>query len=317
MNELKSLNKDFLVMSSIIKNQSTCHILTSKGLNLSQRFVKIGWMCGFSYNTEGNFLTIYDYRNESNFTGFDDLLKKVKGDYLVCQNNETVKSGKYRVLFSPRAFMHMMMVFSSCLSGFAVAKKISPWAGKIDEKLFDERVSIISDLVSANSSFRKAVDDEGTPTGRLTLIDKGILKSFYHSRDTAFQCGQSPTGHAYRARYLAMPLPSLDGTILASGTADTEEMKTKAEIWVDDLMGTMTSNPYSGIISGNIAMGYVMENGKRRARIKDAMLSINIFDAFRNSIIAISKESQRYGYPGFASVYDAPWLLFDGIPVSA
>jgi len=317
MNEIRSLHKDLLAMSQIVREFTESHVLTSKGLDLVQRLIRITWHCGFNYNTEGNFLTCYDFRIGNKFNGFGDLISKVKEDYAVCKNNEAIPGGKYRVLFSPRAFTHLMMVFGYCLSGFGVAKKISPWSGKIGEKLFDKRITILTDLVSKDSVYRKAIDDEGTPTGKLTLIDKGVLKSFYHTRDTASQCGHSPTGHACRMRYSAMPMPSIDGMVLAPGKDDTQDMKSQSDIWVDDLMGAMMSNPYSGIISGNISMGYIMENGKRRARIKDAVLSINVFDAFKNNIIAISKETARYGFPGIFNLYDAPWLLLDNISVSA
>ena len=39
-------------------------------------------------------------------------------------------------------------------------------------------------------------DDEGTPAVDVTMIDRGVLRGFLHSRETAARLGQSPTGNA-------------------------------------------------------------------------------------------------------------------------
>ena len=39
-------------------------------------------------------------------------------------------------------------------------------------------------------------DDEGTPTRRVPLIEKGVLTNFLHSAGTAKRMGAEPTGHA-------------------------------------------------------------------------------------------------------------------------
>ena len=317
MNELKSVQDGVLAQSAIMKESGYTRILTSHGLDFTQEFRKVIWICGLTFNTEGNFLNVYDFRTKEQYDGFNSLTKFVKEEFEICRNNETINSGKYRVLLPPRSFMYLMSVFMSCLSGYAVAKGISPWIGKLGEILFDEKISIISDMVSDNSSYRRPLDDEGTPTGKRVLIDKGVLQSFYHSLDTASQCGQEPTGHAFRGSFASIPSPSLNGMVVKPGKSSADEMKKDAEIWVEDLMGAIMSNPYSGVISGNISMGFIMENGKRRARIKDAVLTINIFDLFKNAVLAVSKESDRTGYGIFFPTYDAPWILIDGVSVSA
>ena len=47
-----------------------------------------------------------------------------------------------------------------------------------------------------SSSFAIHVDDEGTPCQDVTIIEKGVLKNFLHSKETARRLGKEPTGNA-------------------------------------------------------------------------------------------------------------------------
>ena len=317
IDNLKSVHDDALSDCSIQKNVSESKIMSSNGLDMVQKTKSISWYCGLKLNTEGNFLHIYDFRTGDKFTGFDEVAANVKEDFEICQNNVTIESGKYKVLFSPRGMMYLISVFTSCLNGFAVAKGISPWGDRIGEKLFDERISVRSNLITDDASLRLAFDDEGTPTSVTDFIDKGELKSFYHSLDSAAQTKQASTGHGFKGSYAALPSASAVGFELVSGEISVNDMIKEADIWVDDIIGAMMSNAYAGIISGNPSMSFTLEDGKKVAHIKDFMLSINIFDLFKTGIVAISEDIKVVGMPPFFPTFKAPYILVDGVSITS
>ena len=317
VDELKAIHDNALAECEIKKIIAESRVINSNGLDLSQKVKTIIWGCGLDHKSEGNFLSVNDFRICDQFTGFDQLVRKVKDDFAICQTNVNIEPGKYKVMFSPRGIMYLINVFLACLNGFAVAKGISPWSNRIGESIFDKRISIRSNLTGDDAPVRMAFDNEGTPTGVTNFINKGVLESFYHSLDSAAQTNQKPTGHGFKSGFAALPMSSGYGFEFAPGETELEDMMNETDIWVDDIIGAMMSNPYSGIISGNPAMSFTIKDGVKTAQIKDAMLSINVFDLFKTGIVAVSKDVEQLGMPPFFPIFKAPYILVDGVSIAA
>lgn len=311
VSKLCKLGDGVLAFSGITKNISTSRLLNTKGVDISQEVAMFTWYAGLTHNTEGNFIQVYDYKIGDDFEGFDAIIEDVAESYRLCANNTKVPTGKYRVLLSPRGVAQMLMVFNACLSGKAVSKGISPWTDKLGAELFDPRFSLLTDLESPDSPVRMAFDGEGIPTGKKVLIENGVLKSFYHNLDSAGECGQAPTGHGFRNGISASPAPSLSCIRIAPHTASIDEMRVDSQVWVDEMIGAIMSNPYAGIISGNVSLGFDVVGGQKQSRLKDVMMTVNVFDAFKNGIVAISKETARVG----DSIL--PYMLLEGVTLSS
>ncbi len=308
--KLKGLGDGVMAFSGMGKTLSTSRIVNTAGLDMEQQLGFLSWYSGLVLNTEGNFIQIYGSDYGDCFKGFDKQVAEVSEAFALCATNENVPTGKYRVLLSPRGLLNFMGVFTACLNGMSVAKGISPWTGKQGSQLFDPRFTLLTDLVSDDSPYRMAVDNEGVPTGRRMLINEGVLESFYHSLNSAAQCGHEPTGHGSRGP-ASLPSPSMNCPRILPGNTCMDDMFKDAEIWIDELIGAIMSNPYGGIISGTVALGFTMRNGKRVARVKDAMLSLNVFEIFKGGILAVSRETRREG----AAIL--PWILLDGVSIAS
>lgn len=317
VDELKTVHPGALAECEIRKTVVDSRIVNSNGVDLSQEVKTLIWGCGLSHKTEGNFLSVSDMRICDKYTGFDELVLQVKDDFSICQNNVNIEPGKYKVMFSPRGIMYLINVFLACLNGFSVAKGISPWSNRIGETLFDEKFSIRSNLTGVDSPLRMAFDNEGTPTGTTNFINKGVLESFYHSLDSAAQTNQKPTGHGFKSGFAALPMPAGYGFEISPGESELSGMLNEADIWVDDIIGAMMSNPYSGIVSGNPSMSFTLKDGVKTAQIKDTMLSINIFDLFKTGIVAISKDVEQLGYPPFFPIFKSPYILIEGVSIAS
>jgi PmbA protein len=76
-------------------------------------------------------------------------------------------------------------------------------------------------------------------------------------------------------------------------------------------MGAWAGNPYGGQVTGNIALGYLVEDGQPVGRVKDCMYSLNVFEALKNNLAALSRESKCMG-----SMF-LPYALLKGISISA
>ncbi len=68
------------------------------------------------------------------------------------------------------------------------------------------------------------VDDEGVLTQRTVIIEKGVLRSFLHNRETAAHYGVAPTGNARAYVYSDDPIIRMRNTYLEPGETAFEEL---------------------------------------------------------------------------------------------
>jgi len=63
---------------------------------------------------------------------------------------------------------------------------------------------------------------------------------------------------------------------------------------VEQLMGASQGNVLGGDFSGNVLLGYAVRNGELVGRVKDTMVSGNIYDALKE-VAAIGREGKGLG----------------------
>jgi len=63
---------------------------------------------------------------------------------------------------------------------------------------------------------------------------------------------------------------------------------------VEYLMGASQGNVLGGDFSGNVLLGYKIENGKIKGRVKDTMVSGNVYKVLKD-IIAIGNDAKWIG----------------------
>ena len=204
--------------------------------------------------------------------------------------------------------------------GPSIYKKVSPWKDKIGEKIADEKLSIYDDGTVDGLSASSPFDCEGTPTQKTPIIEKGVLKNFIADKVTANRLGINPTGNGFKRgggfslenEIDGVPTTASSNNILSPGNKHSDKILAELEegILVDGLLGTMMGNALSGMLSGNIGLGFHVKDGKVQGRIKDAMLTVNLFNAIKDSILEISSDlKNEVNWSGNCLI---PWMLFDG-----
>lgn len=215
---------------------------------------------------------------------YDRILNQVLQKYRWAEQNATIQSGTYPVLFLPRAAgITLGSLFSSVLSGQSVVQKASPLADKVGETLFDSRLSLFEDPTAGVNACR--FDDEGTPTNRKVLIDQGTVMNFYWDRRWAAKAGLTSTGNGFRGG-LSRPSPGLVNFCVTPGSTPTATLIAgiKEGIIVDQVLGAGQSNQLAGEFSVNLDLGYKVENGEIVGRLKNTMVAGSIFEAFQNLV---------------------------------
>lgn len=157
------------------------------------------------------------------------------------------------------------------LESSAIAGSSSDFAGKIGEKVASDKVTVIDDGTLPDLYGSTAVDDEGTPTQKNTLIENGILKGYLCDRLGGRQLGMKSTGSGRKQSYTYAPTARMNNTYLAAGMDDEDEMIKDMDY---GLFVKQTGGGNSGReFSVEVTEGYLVEKGEITKRIKGLVLN--------------------------------------------
>jgi TldD protein len=103
------------------------------------------------------------------------------------------------------------------LEGDFNRKKTSAFSGRLGQMVASELVTVVDDGTIANRRGSLNVDDEGVPTRRNVLIEKGVLRGYLQDRLNSRLMGMEPTGNGRRESYAHPPMPRMTNTFMLAG----------------------------------------------------------------------------------------------------
>ncbi|MDP2156613.1 MAG: TldD/PmbA family protein, partial [Nitrospirota bacterium] len=151
---------------------------------------------------------------------------------------------------------------------------LSVFSGKLGQQVASELVTVIDDatLPGRRGSFR--FDDEGTPSQRTVLVEKGILKSFMHDKLTAMKDNAQSTGNGRRQSYESRPIPRMTNTFISPATDDPDAIIRSIDKGLLVVkMGGGQVNTVTGDFVFDVQEGYLINNGKKDELVRGATLS--------------------------------------------
>lgn len=159
------------------------------------------------------------------------------------------------------------------LEATSVAFGMSEFAGKLGQQIAAPCVTAIDDGTLANEWGSQNVDDEGTPTQKLVLIENGVLKNYMIDRLNGKRMGMPPTGSARRQSYAFAPTSRMHNTYIAPGTDSNEEIiATMGNGLYAAKMGGGSVNPATGEFNFAVQEGYLVRDGKIVSPVRGASL---------------------------------------------
>jgi PmbA protein len=209
----------------------------------------------------------------------------------LAKNQASVPSKQLPVIFTPRgvasAFIPSLM---TAFNGKTVLEGASPVGSRLGEKVFDSKLWLWDDPTIAYRPHSRPTDDEGIPSQRTPLIEQGVVANFYYDLQTAALAGTKSTGNGGRDG--GLPTPSPTTLVIAPGKTSFEEMvkDIKEGLVIEQLMGAEQGNILGGDFSGNVLLGYKVESGKIVGRVKDTMVSGNVYQILKE--VAIGSEAK-------------------------
>ena len=106
---------------------------------------------------------------------------------------------------------------ATALKAISIAKAPRRSPGRIGQRVASEFCTVVDDGTIANRRGSLNVDDEGTPTSRTVLIEKGILRGYLQDRLNARLMKMEPTGNGRRESFAHAPMPRMTNTFMLPG----------------------------------------------------------------------------------------------------
>jgi TldD protein len=154
-----------------------------------------------------------------------------------------------------------------------VTKGTSAYTGLVGQQVASPLVTAIDDGTIPDRRGTMRFDDDGTPTSRTVLIERGVLRDYMWDLAEARRVGHGLTGNGRRESYRHMPIPRMTNTYIDAGSHDPEEIvqSVKRGVFVRRLGGGQ-ADPAKGDFVFSVTEGYLIEDGRITAPIRGATL---------------------------------------------
>ena len=253
-----------------------------------------------------------DYEYSGSVYGTDLMnaedLGKIAGNRAVKRlEPKKIKTSQVPVVFDSRISRSLISHLAGAINGSAIARNTSFLLDKMNEKLFQDDISIVDEPHRARGLRSVPFDAEGLSNKKIEIVEGGVLKSWLLDLRSSRQLKLHSTGHASRG-VSSSPSPSPTNLYLAPGRESVRDLiaPIKEGFFINELIGSGV-NGLTGDYSRG-ASGFWIENGEISFPVSEVTIAGNLLDMYKNLSPACDLVF-RYGI-------DAPTCRVDGMTVA-
>lgn len=235
-----------------------------------------------------------------------------------------VKPGKYNVILEPAAVAELFYhVFGYAVNGRDVYNRISYLADKLEKVVAVEGLSIHDWGNMSGGLYSKTFDDEGVPTQRTPLIERGKLVGFVYNRYYAGKANVNSTGNGLRLTdmpgryYGAEPSPHITNLAIDPGDFKREELiaDTKNGLLLSRIWYTYPITPQLGDFSTTSRCGFFIHNGEVVGAAQQVRIHENLPRLIKH-ITGIGNDVKQTMPWGAVAAVCTPSLRFGDVRIS-
>ena len=244
----------------------------------------------FSNARRGNRIE-QSYDRCASFSGIDELIQRDPAKIALSASQKALKlldaelppSGTMSAILHPEVggvFVHEAVGHASEADH---ALRESIFTGKLGDTLGADNLNIVDDATIAGKHGSYGYDDEGVKGQKTQIFEKGVLKSYMHSRESAGAMGVESTGNGRAQSPEFMPIVRMSNTYFDKGDMELDEMiaGVKRGIYMAGFKGGQVDTT-GGTFTFGVEYGYLIENGKKTKLVKDCAMSGHILDVLKN-----------------------------------
>ncbi len=297
IDRVKVNNPEVLCGAHITKARSRVRIMNSRGgrADYSVTVFRLGVEGTLVRGTD--MLFVGD--SESSCHPINDIeavVKTTTRQLELAKTQAKIETKMIPVVFTPDGVASALISpLMSAFNGKTVLEGASPLGNRTNEVVFDKKLNLADDATIPYRPPSRPCDDEGVPTQRNPLIEEGRVMGFLYDLQTAALAHTRSTGSGARGRG-SLPNPSASAFVMSPGKTSPDEMLAdiKEGLLIEDVMGAGQGNILNGDFSGNVLLGYKIENGRVTGRVKDTMVFGNVYTLL-GDIAAIGSDGKWVG----------------------
>ena len=253
------------------------HYQSSESLDLVSKMTRMGFYITAVAQRNGIYQT--DGEGRSGVGGLEVLerhdpvaLAREVGETAVALLDAAVpKGGTYPVVLDQElagVFVHEAVGHAT--EGDIVLEGDSCLEGKLGERIGSELVTVKDDPSLMQNGYYP-FDDEGSLAQESVLVEKGILRSYLNSRETAARLDGSEG--------LDRPVVRMSNTYIANGDWKLEEILEELGdgVYLAGSRGGQVSTG-EGVFQFNAKRGYLVKDGEKKGLLRDVSLSGKILE---------------------------------------
>jgi PmbA protein len=313
--------------SDYVKNTGGCalgtieserRIMNSKGLDIG---TKANGIYGFVLPVvikDGKTNSSYAYKFTNNMDELDikEIAQESVKESLAYFGAESVKTGKYRVLFKNLVSAELLQTFQGIFSADNAQKGLSLLKGKVGENIASECLTIVDNPFLKGSLCSTPFDSEGVATYCKNIVEKGKLKTLLHNLKTASKELIQSTGNASKASFTS-PIKVAPTTLyIKVGSKSYGDMIKELGdgIIITEVQGTHSgANAVSGDFS-LAAKGFLVENGEVIKPVEQITIAGNYFEVMKGTLEVGT--DFKLGIPNGGSCFGSPSVLVREISIA-
>ena len=259
------------------------HYSSSEGLDLESKTTRMGFMVSAVAHRNGLYQT--DGEGRAGVGGLElfdredpvALAREVGETAVALLDAQAPKGGTYPVVLDQElagVFVHEAVGHAT--EGDIILEGDSCLEGKLGEMIASELVTVKDDPSLMLNGYYP-FDDEGSLAQETVLVEKGILRSFLNTRETAARLGGVPRNA--RAEGTDRPVVRMSNTYIANGDWKLEEILEElgSGVYLAGSRGGQVSTG-EGVFQFNAKSGYLVEDGEKTKLLRDVSLSGKILE---------------------------------------
>lgn len=181
--------------------------------------------------------------------------------------------------------------------GDSITERESILHGKLGKKIGNKLVNI-TDNPCAQGFGHYTYDDEGVKAQSVELIQRGVLKNYLNSRETAHELKHLPNGHARAMGYDHVPIVRMSNTHFLPGKTKKQELfDLSYAIYVKGMKGGSV-DIFSGGFMFKAEEAYEIKDGSKEQLLRDVTLTGNILETLHNVDVVANDFAINPGFCG-------------------
>lgn len=200
----------------------------------------------------------------------------------------SVKTGSVPIIFHHFVLPSFLTyAILPAFSAMTIQQGKSKLEGRVGEKVFSSKLSIVDDGMLTSGIGSSSFDSEGVPCRKTKLVEKGVLKGFLYDLARASKDKVASTGNGFRS-YASSTSISPSNFIVAKGKKDVVSEVDKG-IMLYGALNVHSVDYVSGDFSIGACPAFVIEKGELVGSPNKLMLSGNIYNVL-NKIKSIGND---------------------------